>query len=213
MKTQLRRIKIMSEETFERKECIRCAERGKKAVMAIYGEEIKSEGVELATGIYDLIADLLHLARENDIEPDYVIHMATTHYQAEVEEEHEAEKLAQTKEAMTVEDKREFSPTPGPWEVVNVTAGKEIVTHNPISFPPTDEGEEIHGVIICHGRIIDDDARLISQAPTMYAKIKDIVASLDKEIRVLNRHKLSMPPMVEEVRDELAEMLREIEEG
>jgi len=42
---------------------------------------------ELATAIYDLVADLLHLARENDIEPNYIIHMAQMHYDAEVEEE------------------------------------------------------------------------------------------------------------------------------
>ena len=44
-------------------------------------------GIDLTTGIYDLVADLLHLARENDIEPDYIIHMAQMHFDAEVEEE------------------------------------------------------------------------------------------------------------------------------
>jgi hypothetical protein len=63
------------------------AEVGRQAVMAAFGEDIDSGGIDLATGIYDLVADRLHLAHENDIEPDYIIHMAQLHYQAEVEEE------------------------------------------------------------------------------------------------------------------------------
>lgn len=61
-------------------------EIARKAVMDAFGPDIESGGIELADGIYDLVADLLHLARENDIEPDYIIHMATMHYNAEVEE-------------------------------------------------------------------------------------------------------------------------------
>jgi hypothetical protein len=63
------------------------AEIGRKAVMAVFSEEIESGGIDLGTGIYDLVADLLHLARLNDIEPDYIMHMATMHFDAEVEEE------------------------------------------------------------------------------------------------------------------------------
>jgi hypothetical protein len=63
------------------------AATGEKAVMAVFKEDIESGGIDLTTGIYDLVADLLHLARENDIEPDYIIHMAQTHFDAEVEEE------------------------------------------------------------------------------------------------------------------------------
>ena len=63
------------------------AEEGRKAVMGAFGHDIDSGGIDLATGIYDLVADLLHLARLNDVEPDYIIHMAQMHYQAEVEEE------------------------------------------------------------------------------------------------------------------------------
>jgi len=37
--------------------------------------------------IVDLVTDLLHLARQEGIEPDYVIHMAQIHFDAEVEEE------------------------------------------------------------------------------------------------------------------------------
>lgn len=37
----------------------------------------------LADSIVDLVTDLLHLARQNDIEPDYVIHMAQTHLDEE----------------------------------------------------------------------------------------------------------------------------------
>ena len=60
---------------------------GEKAVMAVFRDDIESGGIDLGTGIYDLVADLLHLARENDIEPDYIIHMAQMHFDAEVEEE------------------------------------------------------------------------------------------------------------------------------
>ncbi len=37
--------------------------------------------------IVDLVTDLLHLAQQEGIEPDYVIHMAQIHFDAEVEEE------------------------------------------------------------------------------------------------------------------------------
>ena len=68
--------------------CPECRkERALKAVMDYCGPDIESGGIDLATGIYDLVADLLHLARENDIEPDYIVHMAQTHFDAEVEEE------------------------------------------------------------------------------------------------------------------------------
>ena len=54
---------------------------GEKAVLAVFRDDIESGGIDLGTGIYDLVADLLHLARENDIEPDYIIHMAQMHFE------------------------------------------------------------------------------------------------------------------------------------
>jgi hypothetical protein len=60
---------------------------GEKAVLAVFRDDIESGGIDLGTGIYDLVANLLHLARENGIEPDYIIHMAQMHFDAEVEEE------------------------------------------------------------------------------------------------------------------------------
>lgn len=60
---------------------------GEKAVLAVFRGDIESGGIDLGTGTYDLVADLLHLARENGIEPDYIIHMAQMHFDAEVEEE------------------------------------------------------------------------------------------------------------------------------
>lgn len=39
--------------------------------------------------ITDLVADLLHLARQEGVEPDYIIHTAQMNYQAEIEEEYE----------------------------------------------------------------------------------------------------------------------------
>lgn len=59
---------------------------GEKAVLAVFRDDIESGGIDLGTGIYDLVADLLHLARENGIEPDYIIHMAQMHFDAEVKE-------------------------------------------------------------------------------------------------------------------------------
>ena len=37
--------------------------------------------------IADLVTDLMHLARLNGVEPDYIIHTAQMHFDAEVEEE------------------------------------------------------------------------------------------------------------------------------
>jgi len=76
--------------TEARTETLRCAEIGKKAVETV---GFNTDPDELATSIYDLIADLLHLARENGIEPDYVIEQAKMHFDAEVEEEVEAARL------------------------------------------------------------------------------------------------------------------------
>ena len=43
-----------------------------------------SQDEDLAANIVDLVTDLLHLAAKNDIEPDYVIHTAIMHYDAEI---------------------------------------------------------------------------------------------------------------------------------
>jgi len=48
------------------------------------------EGID-PDSIADLVADLLHLARRNQIEPDYVIETAKINFQAEVEEEAQVE--------------------------------------------------------------------------------------------------------------------------
>jgi hypothetical protein len=66
--------------------------RAMKGRMALMGAGYDTYPDELDASIVDLVADLLHLARENDIEPDYIIHMANTHYQAELEEEAAAAK-------------------------------------------------------------------------------------------------------------------------
>ncbi len=42
---------------------------------------------DLSESIVDLMTDLLHLAHQHDIEPDYVIHTATMHFDTEVKEE------------------------------------------------------------------------------------------------------------------------------
>ena len=66
--------------------CEEHAAMGLKAVRCIYSKDLDSGGVDLKDAITDTVANLLHLAHENDIEPDYIIHMATMHYDAEVEE-------------------------------------------------------------------------------------------------------------------------------
>ncbi len=43
----------------------------------------------LSESIVDLVSDLLHLAHQNEIEPDYIIRMAQNHFDAEIEEETE----------------------------------------------------------------------------------------------------------------------------
>jgi Fic family protein len=58
------------------------AEAAYRAVM-----KYQQSDFDVETGIIDLVADLLHLARENGIEPDYIIHMAQMHFDAEIEEE------------------------------------------------------------------------------------------------------------------------------
>lgn len=61
------------------------AETGMKALVGAGFSVMCRE--DLSDSIVDLVADLLHLARERDIEPDYVIHTATMHFDAEVDQE------------------------------------------------------------------------------------------------------------------------------
>ena len=82
----------MAETTEARKECLRCAEIGMKAIMGTFKENIKLDDIDLETSISDLIANLLHLAREHNIEPDRIIEQAKMHFDAEVDEEAEAVK-------------------------------------------------------------------------------------------------------------------------
>ncbi len=60
---------------------------GERALRAVFD---RCHEEEIGTEIYDLVADLLHLARENGIEPDYIIRMAQMHFDAELEEEAES---------------------------------------------------------------------------------------------------------------------------
>jgi hypothetical protein len=62
------------------------ADRCEKALIALQKAKY-IPGDELSAGITDLIADLLHLAHQNGVEPDYVIRTAPMHYDAEVAEE------------------------------------------------------------------------------------------------------------------------------
>ena len=59
------------------------AQRAEAALAAYPGREDE----DLSASIVDLVADLLHLAHQNDIEPDYVTRLAQDHFTAEVEEE------------------------------------------------------------------------------------------------------------------------------
>ncbi|MEW6657405.1 MAG: hypothetical protein AB1424_01965 [Thermodesulfobacteriota bacterium] len=60
-----------------------CAEIGRRALVAT-GFSVAPDDLE--TSISDLVADLLHLARLNGIDPDHVIETAQIHFDAEVEE-------------------------------------------------------------------------------------------------------------------------------
>jgi hypothetical protein len=74
--------------------------------------------------------------------------------------------------------------TPGPWEVEKYDSGERgIITRNPLTFPPTEEGEEIEAVVICHGAMSEEEARLIAAAPIMYQDLSDTVDFIWKELR------------------------------
>jgi len=63
-------------------------ERAAIALAALESQEKYHDHPDgLGEMIVDLVTDLLHLARENDIEPDYIIHTAQMHFDAEVQEE------------------------------------------------------------------------------------------------------------------------------
>jgi uncharacterized Zn finger protein (UPF0148 family) len=62
--------------------------RAETAMAAMQSQEKYCEdGEPLNSLIVDLVTDLLHLAHLNEIEPDYIINTAQTHFDAEVEEE------------------------------------------------------------------------------------------------------------------------------
>lgn len=56
------------------------AQRAEAALAAYHGRDA---GDTLADNCVDLVTDLLHLAHQNDIEPDYIICRAQAHYQEE----------------------------------------------------------------------------------------------------------------------------------
>lgn len=66
-------------------------ERAASAMAALESQEKYHDAWPegLSSSIQDLVADLLHLAHQNDIEPDNIIMMAQMHFDAEVEEEAE----------------------------------------------------------------------------------------------------------------------------
>ena len=59
------------------------AQRAEVALAAYPGGDPE----DLTATIVDLVTDLMHLAHQNDIEPDYVAHVSVDHYDAEVREE------------------------------------------------------------------------------------------------------------------------------
>ena len=59
------------------------AERAETAIAAYPGGDPE----DLTATIVDLVTDLMHLAHQNDIEPDYVAQTSADHYDAEVKEE------------------------------------------------------------------------------------------------------------------------------
>ena len=61
-------------------------QRAQRALLAV-AQYPDNDPDDLSSSITDLVADLLHLAYQYGIEPDYVTHTAQMHYQAEAEEE------------------------------------------------------------------------------------------------------------------------------
>ena len=63
-------------------------ERAERAFRTLPNSELNSMCEEdRADTFVDLVTDLLHLAYQYGVEPDYVIRMAQEHFAAEVEEE------------------------------------------------------------------------------------------------------------------------------
>ena len=62
------------------------AQRGQIALTACPGTDPN----DIKASIVDLVADLLHLASQNDIEADYVLGVARTHFDAEMADREEA---------------------------------------------------------------------------------------------------------------------------
>ena len=111
-------------------------------------------------------------------------------------------------------EKREFKPSPGPWKDNGEDTGMndsgtilDVIGHVVVTDVYGLGKQEAH-----------DNAALIAAAPTMYRKLRDTVAWLDREIEsreeslrgILVEVEISS---LEELRDDLAETLRKIEEG
>ena len=63
-------------------------ERAERAFRTLRNSELNRMCEEdRADTFVDLVTDLLHLAYQYGVEPDYIIRMASAHYDAEVEEE------------------------------------------------------------------------------------------------------------------------------
>lgn len=97
--------------------------------------------------------------------------------------------------------------TPGPWTLVNHTVMTGTLgspTYQRIA-QCTDRGSETEA-----------NARLIAAAPTMHKKLADTVAWLDREIEtwegLVTKESAQMLFKLTELRDDLAETLRRIEE-
>jgi len=58
-------------------------DRAQRAEAALAAYQGRDAGNTLADNCVDLVTDLLHLAHQNDIEPDYVIGCAQKYYKEE----------------------------------------------------------------------------------------------------------------------------------
>jgi hypothetical protein len=66
----------------------KCLEEHEDVEFTEDGQPVAHDDPEdLSATIVDLVTDLLHLAHQNDIEPDYVLRVAGGHQHTEVEEE------------------------------------------------------------------------------------------------------------------------------
>ena len=75
------------------------------AALELQAEHYGESGVVYPESIVDLVTDLLHLARLNDIEPDYITTTAQMNFWAEVQEEIDANRQVAEEELARIRER------------------------------------------------------------------------------------------------------------